>query len=491
MIARQVGCFLAASVLRASEMILDKIKNIASAGAVAQGFLRPIDTNRIAREVDLEKKCNENGARNLPPPTATTLDSVEQDIVQRLEAEWAWQGDELLTQLRAYAHRLIGCSVDAEFEKLQVKGRDTLARLRAAHVAAERELGPRREAFIAYRDDLAAFKTRNRLNRPVRGTSRRITTIGLLIFLVAFESVINGAFFADAATHGLIGGIGIAIGISILNVALAYGLGVGPTRWLHHRNWLLKALGFLTLIAGVGTLFGLHGFALHLRDASADLAISNPLFDSREAMELAVQRIFDAPFTIHDLNSFYLFALGVVFAFLAFLKGYRSDDPYPGYGPHQRRTDTAREAYSDDHSDLFDELTAAKDETVKAIRLGLDHIPRLPQEADNIRASRQATLQKFRAYETSVETSINLLVKRYRDCNRSCRSEPVPAYFENPLTLPYRFADSVQVAELLVDNGPSRLDIADALRTLHTLLDDVLTEYENLLKAYPHPTQMA
>jgi hypothetical protein len=48
----------------------------------------------------------------MPPANATTLDAVEQDIAQRLEAEWAWQGDELLTQLRAYAHRLNGCSVD-------------------------------------------------------------------------------------------------------------------------------------------------------------------------------------------------------------------------------------------------------------------------------------------------------------------------------------------------------------------------------------------
>jgi hypothetical protein len=38
------------------------------------------------------------------------LDGVEQTVVQKIEFEWAWQGDALLKTLRAYADRLVGYS---------------------------------------------------------------------------------------------------------------------------------------------------------------------------------------------------------------------------------------------------------------------------------------------------------------------------------------------------------------------------------------------
>lgn len=480
--ARVIGVLL--------EMVFEKIRNIANAGAVAPGFLRPIDTSRIAREVELEKRCVENGKLNLPPTTATQPDAVEQDIVQRLEAEWAWQGQELLSQLRAYAHRLNQCSVEAEFVRLQVKARDTLAKLRAAHIAAPRDLGPLREKYLAYHRDLHAFKAKHRLMREVRDPSRQITTIGLLVVLVSFESLINGAFFGDAASRGLIGGIGIAIGISILNVLVAFSIGYGPARWLHHKNWVIKAIGSFTLILGALTLFSLHAFALHLREASSTLAISNPLFTPREAMDLAIHTISTNPLMMHDLNSLYLFALGVVFAAAAFLKGYWLDDPYPGYGAHCRRAEAAREAYSEAHSELFDELTEAKNETVKELELGLERIKQLPREADNIRASRKALLQEFAAYETSVETSINQLLQRYRNCNRKARSDPPPAYFDEPWKLLHRFVDSPLVTELVADIPQPERDLSEILTELRNLADKVLSEYEELLKAYPHPTQM-
>lgn len=472
------------------EVILDKIRNIANVGVVAPGFLRPIDTNRIAREVELEKRCSENGSRNLPPTTAKGLDAVEQDIVQRLQAEWAWQGEELLTQLRAYAHRLNQCSVDAEFVKLQVKARNTLAQLRTAYIAAPRELGPLREKYLAYHRDLNTFRAKHGIKREVRVSGHRFTTFGLLVLLVSFESLLNGAFFADAAPRGLIGGIGIAIGISILNVLLAFSIGLGPARWLHHSNWLVKVIGAFTLIFGALTLFCLHGFALHLREASSTLLLSNPLFTPREAMELAIQTILNAPLAIHDLNSFYLFALGVVFAFAALLKGYRLDDPYPGYGAHYRRAEAAREAYSQAHSELFDNLQEAKDETVEAIQVGCERIRRLPQEANNIRSSRKTLLEKFAAYETEVETSINQLLQRYRDCNRKSRSDAAPDYFDEPWRLPYRFVKSPRVIELVTDADLPQRTPSEALTELNKLADRVLNEYEELLRAYPHPTQM-
>ena len=56
----------------------------------------------------------------MPSSEIAELDNVEQAIVQTIESEWAWQGDELTNQLRAYAARLVQFSIKSEFEKLQL-----------------------------------------------------------------------------------------------------------------------------------------------------------------------------------------------------------------------------------------------------------------------------------------------------------------------------------------------------------------------------------
>ena len=62
-----------------------------------------------------------------------SLDAVEQQVVQLVESEWNWQGDEFINNLRGYAQRLIGYSIHAEFTNLQIMARATLAQLHTAH----------------------------------------------------------------------------------------------------------------------------------------------------------------------------------------------------------------------------------------------------------------------------------------------------------------------------------------------------------------------
>ena|SRR5579862_7926969 len=159
------------------------------------GFLRPIDTAAIARQLNLEAEAADRGRANTPPSNTTAPDLLEQKILQRIESEWTWQGGELINSLRAYAQRLIGYSVASEFTRLEVRARDTLARLREADHRAEAELGPLREDYIAFRNELDDFRKKHRLTRPVRPNARRWTTFGLLfVLLQANEWVILNQF---------------------------------------------------------------------------------------------------------------------------------------------------------------------------------------------------------------------------------------------------------------------------------------------------------
>lgn len=451
--------------------------------ATVPGFLRPIDTGGISRQLDLEKRGAERGRQNLPASNASNPDTVEQEIVQKVESEWAWQGGEMVNNLRAYAQRLGGYSVAAEFSRLAIHANDTLAQLQESDHRAEAELGPLREHYLATRNELVEFKRRHRLTRAARMPGGRLTTIGLLTILIGVESILNGAFFAKGSQFGLLGGVGTAIGISLVNVVFSFLLGLWPARWMFHRNLLIKLFGFILTIAGIGALVGLHAFAAHFRDATAAVG-------EERALSAALSTLMTTPWRLADINSYYLFGLGLLFTISSFYKGCTLDDPYPRYGATSRRAGDAREDYSAEHADLFDALADIKNETVKRLDEGIVRIPSFPQHAANIRAQRAALVQTFRGYESSVEGAANHLLERYRDGNRRARSAPPPARFDEVWRLPHSFLDSAEVRTLIAEYEADKTDINTTLAELRRLSHEVLDEYGRLMKTYPHPTAM-
>ena len=467
--------------------MLEKLVNALKSGdeqlGGAAGFLRPFDVDRIARTLDLTNAAAENGRRNIPKSDSAVFDSVEQKVVQEIAAEWSWHGGALVNYLRAYADRLIGYSVNSEFQRLQLKANNTLARLRAEDHRAEGDLGPLRNIYIATRKEIDDFRLANGIKRPARNPSGRWTTFGLLFVLIALESVLNGFFFAKGAEFGILGGVGTAVGISIVNVAFAFLLGLAPARWMRHRRYLTKSAGFLGLLAGVLALFGLHLFATHLRDATASVG-------EEFAMATALESIRRSPFSFSDLSSLYLFALGILFALSALWKGYSFDDPYPGYGAQWRRYQKALDDYRDVHADLFDELEAIKEDTIKDLDTGIAQIPKYPQEAASIRAQRSAMLQTFQNYEDAAEAAANRLLADYRNLNRQHRTEAPPAHFDRMWKLPQSMLQAIEVQKLIAEPASAVIDIPQALNELRKLSKDVLAEYEKLLVTYPHTTQI-
>jgi hypothetical protein len=340
-----------------------------------------------------------------------------------------------------------------------------------------------RETFVSFRDELRDFQEKHKLKRAARDPANRYTTLGLLFLLVGVEAAVNGVFFAKGSEFGLVGGIVTAIGISFANVIFAFALGLFPMRWMNHRNFLVKFVGLVFTLAGVAALVALHGFAAHYRDAIA-------VVGEDRALQAAVASLLKSPFVLSDLNSYYLFGIGAVWALTAIWKGYTNDDPYPRYGAHYRRATSARNEYSDEHAELFDDLNDIKEKTVAAIGAGTRRIPLFPQQAAKIRSERAGLLQAFGAYETSIQAAANQLLSRYRDGNVARRKTPAPRHFDTQWRLSRSFLTDADVMTAIAEPPTPPLDANAALDDLRDLGRTVLEEYENLLARYPHPTQM-
>jgi len=472
-----------------SDMVVGSFRKFTDAirgddgGGQVQGFLRPIDTDEIARRLKLDETAAQRGALDLPGTDTFTLDSTEQQITQALQAEWSWHGADLINNLRAYAARLIAVSVQTEYAALDLVAQNALTKLGSAHHRAGADLGPLKEVYVSLRDELAEFRQRHRLRRAARSPTRRRTTVGLLVVLIGIEATLNGIFFAKGDEFGLLGGIGTAIGISFVNVFVSFAVGLFPMRWMNHRNYVVKLFGFLLTVAGLTAIVAVHGFAAHFRDATA-------IVGKDRALAEAVKSLHATPFVLGDQNSFYLFALGIILAFVAMWKGYTFDDPFPRYGAHYRRMVDARETYSDEHALLFDDLEDIKEETVRAIDSGIQRIPLFPQQAASIKSERNAHLQSFRGYEASVESAANLLLARYRDANRSRRKTPAPKHFDEPWKLPHSFLSDASVLTVIAEPETPPMDPNAALEKLRLMAQTVLSEFNDLLVQYPHPTQM-
>lgn len=448
-----------------------------------QGFLRPIDVEDLADELKLDEEAFARGKQELPPSENTSLDSNEGRIVQRLESEWQWHGAELVNNLKAFSSRLLAVSVHTEFARLDLAAQNALSRLQSASHRAESELGPLREAYVTARDELNDFKTEHRLKRAARSPSSRQVTIGLLIILISVEAAANSVFFEKGSELGWLGGLWTAVCISAVNVVVAFSIGLFPMRWTRHRNFLIAFFGYVVSFTGLCALISIHAIAAHLREVTA-------VVGEEAALLAAVDSLKTNPFGLKDLNSYYLFVIGVVWAIVAARKGFTFDDPYPGYGAHFRRAEAARRTYSDEHDNLFEDLEDIKEETVREIDNGIARIPLFPLQAAQIRAEREALRQNFKGYEAAINTAANQLLSRYRDKNRIARSTPAPKHFDTAWQLPHTYLNEVTVQAELAEPPSQQMDPNQALEKLRVMSSAVLNEYNSLMSSYPHPTKI-
>jgi hypothetical protein len=146
-------------------------------GGLVQGYLKPIDTDEIARRLKIDAEAGARGSREQPSTDSQSLDAVEQKIIQTLESEWTYHGSDLINNLRAYGSRLIAVSVQTELVNLHLLAQNTLAKLRDANHRAEAELGPLRETYVSCRDELRDFRAKHKLKRAARTPARRWTNI--------------------------------------------------------------------------------------------------------------------------------------------------------------------------------------------------------------------------------------------------------------------------------------------------------------------------
>jgi hypothetical protein len=388
---------------------------------------------------DVIAKARQEAAQHRPPSDALRMDQNEVEL--QAEAS-TWIASErrlfegVLTEASRSAHDLQQKLPDLEGRIQQVLSDTSLSSEAAAEMAGERaKLVAMTESRMRAEVDLRHFRVTNNITDQATYPESHIWHFAIIAALALAETAVNAVFYENA--QGLLGGFTVALGVAIVNMAGALGLGAG-FRYKNHSDPLRKFFGwaclpiFLLLTVYCNALFAAFRSEYQVLTDPTDPGQVRGAF--RRAVEQAGQ-VFVFNMDFGDLMSFILFGVGVILSCIAFYKGYTFDDRYPGHGKKDRAVKAAKAAEMDSQSKLREQLK----QFLQVRRRDVQALTREPTEIISVAGRQAAQLQQaYSTYNTqqdAIQRDFDLLLRTYRDANTAIRATEPPAYFSEIPTI--------------------------------------------------------
>ena len=369
----------------------------------------------LRAEIEPERLGRRAGERGMPP-LAAAEDPGQTEIEEFIEAkknEAVQARDAQLDQVDRHLDDLDQAVLAGDLES---SARKAATEFREVEQSELQALKASLQEFERRRRDFFDFKHRNGLDREPDYLSPRTTAIFIAVLVLIFlvESALNGTFLAIGSEGGLIGGWGLALGFSVVNLVLPV-LAFGPvSRYVSHIKVLLKAVGVVAILGWIASALVLNLGLAHFRDASADL--------SENIGAEALSRFQASPLGLNDAESWLLFVLGFFFSGVAFFEGRKLfGDSYPGYSRKHRTMETARADYDDLWQDVVDQLRTIREDGLDAIRRTAHQAKSQPVERRRALESESKLLAAFDSHVEQLRRFGSMLIEEYREANRVVR----------------------------------------------------------------------
>ena len=384
-----------------------------------------LNVDRIADEMQLAARGTERGAQNRPTSDAQTLDDVEHQIVERIEAHKQDSHTIYLDHLHTYDERVTALSFEERFATIQQAAPEAVGDFRAEATVGRDELFVLRRRLNESEIERERFRARHRIERPARLASpgKIILKIGVLAILFITEVVINGSFLAKANVGGLLGGAAQAVTFAALNILASFFWGMVLIRLINRRNFFLKLIGLLSFLAYLAFAIALNLTLSHLREIPPAVAVSG------DVGEVVLHRLLTAPYALIDINSWVFFSIGLIFSLIAMADGLMFFDPYMGYAGLERRWVEATKQFASARSELIERLRDIREDATEVMNEAARDLSVRRSEYDSLVQGRGRLAQRFSQHQNQVEQAGRALLEIYREANRRARATPAPDYF--------------------------------------------------------------
>jgi hypothetical protein len=388
-----------------------------------------LDVNHVAREMKLAELGAERGAEDRPDAAAGTLDDVEHMIVERTEGHKQDAHSIYLEQLHIYDARLAALNFEERFAIIRQAAPEAVGDFGAEAGMGRDELFELRRRLNETEAEREQFRKRHKIFRPARLSTpgKMLLKLGLLAVLFVIEVAVNGAFLSKSNQGGILGGLSVAFVFAAFNIPVSFLFGLAPIRLMNRRNLVLKLLGFLSLVAYLALALLLNLALAHLREIPPDALV--------EVDTEALRRLIASPFALHEMQSWLLFGIGLVFSVVAMADGLLFFDPYIGYAGLERRWNAASVKYRDAKEELIERLRDIRNDASDAMNAAEKDLAVRRSEYDSVLVSRGRLSQRFVDHQAQIQRATNALLQTYREANRKGRSAPAPAHFDRPYVL--------------------------------------------------------
>jgi len=431
-----------------------------------------VDDAKIQREMRLEERGAERGAEGFPSETATTLDEVENEIIARLESEKHRCTDEFNQQLALYDQRLVGLGIQDYASHVHLESRKAVSNFRAETQDRLNALTVSRDEVVRSRSYLQEFRDIHGLRRPAQYPISHVQHASIIAAIFMAEAILNGTFFAKGSDYGFLGGSVQALIIALLNVGLALAAGRAIVPLINHKSNFKKLIGVNALAIYIPIVCFYNLGVAHFRDAigmTADVTGAGDVSQTVPA-QMALNTLLSRPLGIADLESWILFGVGVLFAAVAVFKGYRWDDPYPGYGRQHRHSVQLHDEYVQECREAIDALQEISENSSRALNNISEELRRRLREQEAILVNRDRLIRQFCSHLDYLERVANKLLSTYRGANRKARGAiPVPAHYAHDWTMARPFDHIREAPKLSQTSFDERLstEIRESIDTIH------------------------
>lgn len=378
-----------------------------------------INIESIAKKLRLEKRGRGDGLKNIPTAEQTTLTRAELDAVQEITNLRKEALNNFDDEMATYRTRISEAQSDSAEIKLKIA--DGVSMLQQLEDQEDNHLDTSRVRIQGFQMKLEKFQSKNQLVGPPRDKTPLYFTASLILFLFFIEGIINGQFFAERHDLGLAGGVGQALLISLVNIAIGFLSGI-MTRYKNLKGVLYKSIGISSLSVWLAVALVFNFSVAHFRDA-----LEYESWDG--ALSLAVTNTFAVPLSLGSLESWMLLLVGMFITGVSFLKGYWQLDRVPGYNNLWNSVEDSISEYAYQYEKaaeaLNKEFQFQKDELRQEVDARRSNL-RSAVAAVNSRGSLSNNLTTFL---NSIENGANQLIQIYREANLVTRSDPPPKYF--------------------------------------------------------------
>ncbi len=416
--------------------LLNKLKN-----SLAQGSPEPIalpdamvfsalNPDAIAMQVNLKKKAEENGARDIPLESSQNTDSIEDSIITIAMSEVRSHLQNYDSQQAAYQSRL--ASMDPFALASKFRGNVDIQK-NELDIKIEQEQGSfylLKESLIQLEEQWATFKKSwNIQSDPVIGISIKTKWL-ILLSIFLFEVVITASMIQAYVAGGPLEALGYSLMVPSLTLGIC-GFPVGKMLRKIQRvgTRITKVFYGISSVILVISAFLLNLFLTYIREA----AIEGEDFNA--AISYLTSTLSGDFYPISAIGILlYLFSCGLYIG--AVIDVMYMEHTIPGLQQQIESRNKLHNEYIARLKKTHDELITLQKNSSIDFNQVFNELNSWQVAYNEIIDHQMKLYQKMKAYISHSESVINALLKQYREINIAHRKTPAPDYFSSTWRFP-------------------------------------------------------